>query len=73
MSDPARVSELIDDPTHRRLSELLKFRHFRRYYFELEYDWDRIDYLITTVRTAHPGVLAGIDRFVAFLRALKEG
>lgn len=28
--------------------------------------------LIAILRTVHPAVLAGIDRFVAFLRALEE-
>ena len=62
---------LVDDETYARLVELLKFRHFRRYYFELEYDWDRLDYLVGALRKAHPSVLAGIDRFQAFLSALR--
>ena len=62
--------ELIDQEAHSRLVELLKFRHFRRYYFEMEYDWDRIDFLITVLRKAHPAVLAGIDRFLEFLGSL---
>ena len=36
------------------LSELLRFRHFKRYYFELEYDWDRLDFLVAKLRQAHP-------------------
>jgi hypothetical protein len=40
-----------------RLTELLKFRHFRRYYFELEYDWDRLAFLRKILDQAHPIVL----------------
>ena len=61
---------LVDDQTYARLTELLKFRHFRRYYFEMEYDWDRIDYLVGVLRKTHSAVLEGIDRFLAFLSAL---
>ena len=34
----------VSDEAFPPLFELLKFRHFKRYYFELEYDWDRLDY-----------------------------
>jgi hypothetical protein len=61
---------LLDDETYTRLVELLKFRHFRRYYYETEYDWDRIDFLVTLLRKAHPAVLNGIDRFLGFLDEL---
>lgn len=30
---------VIPEPVAADLNELMKFRHFRRYYFELEYDW----------------------------------
>ncbi|WP_017293681.1 ribonuclease toxin HepT-like protein [Geminocystis herdmanii] len=29
------------------LDELRRFRHFKRYYYEFEYDWYRLDYLKT--------------------------
>ena len=63
-------ARLLDDQTYARLTELLKFRHFRRYYFEMEHDWDRIDYLVSVLRKTHSAVLEGIDRFLAFLSAL---
>jgi len=52
------------------LIELLKFRHFRRYYFEVEYDWDRLDFLVRKLEHAHPMVQADMERFLKFLRAL---
>ena len=54
------------------LFELLKFRHFKRYYFELEYDWDRLDYLVAKLRQAHPLVMEDLTRFARFLRAVED-
>lgn len=65
--------EVFDGPTYRRLVELLKFRHFRRYYYEIEYDWDRIDFLVTLLAKAHPEVLNGLTRFVEFLEQVERG
>lgn len=63
---PAAVS----NETFSSLFELLKFRHFKRYYFELEYDWDRLDFLVTKLRQVHPLVLRDLERFVHFTSAL---
>ena len=64
----AAVSEEAFPP----LLELLKFRHFKRYYFELEYDWDRLDFLVTKLRQAHPLVTRDLERFVRFASALDQ-
>jgi hypothetical protein len=34
---------IISDGLLSALDELLRFRHFRRHYFDLEYDWDRLE------------------------------
>ena len=60
----------VSDEAFPPLFELLKFRHFKRYYFELEYDWDRLDYLVTKLRQAHPLVTRDLERFVRFAAAL---
>lgn len=52
------------------LSELLRFPHFKRYYFELEYDWERLDFLVSKLRQAHPLVMRDLERFRRFLSAL---
>ena len=62
----AAVSEEAFSP----LFELLKFRHFKRYYFELEYDWDRLDFLVTKLRQVHPLITRDLERFVRFASAL---
>ena len=64
----AAVSQAAFSP----LFELLKFRHFKRYYFELEYDWDRLDFLVAKLAQAHPLVLHDLQRFERFMSALQE-
>ena len=60
----------VSEENYSALLELLKFRHFRRYYYELEYDWDRLDFLLKKLRQAHPRAIADLRRFQDFLRSL---
>ena len=62
----------VSEETFSPLFELLKFRHFKRYYFELEYDWDRLDFLVTKLREVHPLVTRDLERFVRFASALDQ-
>ena len=59
----------VSQTNYPNLLELLKFRHFR-YYFELEYDWDRLDFLVKKMKQAHPGVKQDLERFLSFLDQL---
>ena len=65
-------AKVVGDNNLVRLRELLRFRHFRRYYVEMEYDWARIDFLLATLDAAHPAVLADLQAFDAFLRAVRD-
>jgi hypothetical protein len=53
-----------------RVSELMKFRHFARYYYE--FDWRKLDYLAGVLREAHPKVLRDFQRFEGFLQRLVD-
>lgn len=66
---------VIDDETKSALMELLKFRHFSRYYFELDYDWDKLDFLLKKFAVAESTLPGQLARFIAFLNELagKEG
>jgi hypothetical protein len=64
---PGLRESVVSDETRRDLGELLKFRHFKRYYFEFEYDWDRIDFLLKKLKDVHPRLKSEIGAFVAFL------
>lgn len=63
-------TEVIGDETFSCLDEIRRFRHFNRYYYNLQYDWDRIDFLIAKMRQAHPLVTDDIKRFMAFVSDL---
>ena len=63
---------VISDVTHQALSELLKFRHFTRYYFELNYDWDKLHFLIKKFNEVHVVVRKEIQDFDAWLIELSK-
>jgi hypothetical protein len=61
---------VIAEQTARDLTELMRFRHFRRYYFELEYDWDKLEYLQKVFGRVTEALPADLQRFGGFLRQL---
>lgn len=61
---------VLADETVRLLHELRRFRHFSRYYFELDYDWERIDYLCGVYRRAIPLVKRDLAQFRVFWEGL---
>jgi hypothetical protein len=67
---PGVREPLLSDSTYSLLVEMLRFRHFRRYYFDVDLDWHRIDFLLGVYDRAMPLVNVDIDRFKDFLRRL---
>ncbi len=63
---------VISEKTFYLLDELRKFRHFKRYYYSLDYDWDRLDYLARTFEKVTRGCPSDIDRFTRFLKRLRR-
>ncbi|RKX79652.1 MAG: hypothetical protein DRP87_02385 [Spirochaetes bacterium] len=63
---------VIAEESYSILSELLKFRHFKRYYFELDYDWDKLDYLQKKFVRLQPLIREDLNQFQEFLRMLAE-
>jgi len=61
---------VLSDKTYSILSELLRFRHFKRYYYELEYDWERLDYLLKKLEQVKPLLEKDLDSFVLFLKRI---
>lgn len=61
---------VISEETTRDLGELMKFRHFRRYYFEFEYDWDKLDYLQKVFKRVAESLPPDLKKFREFLREL---
>jgi hypothetical protein len=66
---PAAISET----TCASLDELMRFRHFKRYYFNLEFDWNRLDYLLGLLRRVTPIVVTELERFGQFVIELIQG
>jgi hypothetical protein len=54
---------VISDELHAKLKELLRFRHFNRYYFELDYDWRKIELLMIIFREAFPLLRTELGEF----------
>jgi hypothetical protein len=60
---PGLREPVIDEGTKRDLAELLRFRHFKRYYFEFEYDWERLDFLVGKLKAPRGGRHRALPRF----------
>jgi hypothetical protein len=58
---------ILGDETQALLAELLRFRHFKRYYFDIGYDWDRLDFVGKKHARAVPLVIRDLARFREFL------
>ena len=52
------------------LEELLRFRHFKRYYFNLSYDWERLDEIIKRAKRVHLPLSSELRAFIQFLASL---
>jgi hypothetical protein len=62
---------VIQDETHALLLEFMKFRHFKRYYFEFDYDWDKLEYLEKKYIQAKELLKKDLKNFLVFLRELR--
>jgi len=63
---------VVSPATFSLLLELMLFRHFKRYYFELEYDWDKLDFLLGKYQECRRLVRQDLLRFIEFLEALEK-
>lgn len=52
------------------MARLENFRHFRRYYFELEYDWDKLEYLQKVFKRVIKQLPSDLAFFRTFLQQL---
>ena len=63
---------VVSDATADALGEILKFRHFTRYYFSFDYDWDKLEFLIGKFRRIRHSISAELDEFDRFLADLAD-
>ncbi len=62
----------ITHKTKEQLDELMRFRHFKRYYFQFDYDWRKIDLLIQIFRETVPELRSELAEFTAKLSEAAE-
>ena len=67
---PGLREPVIRDEVHDALQELMRFRHFRRYYFEMNYDMAKIDFLRQKLHFLHQELPTDLLRFQTFLQNL---
>lgn len=64
---------VLSDDSHRLLTELMRFRHFKRYYLELDYDWEKLQFLLSVVHRCFPLVRSELNAFrEQVVRGLEE-
>jgi len=63
---------VISSKPYAALDELRRFRHFHRYYFEMDYEWQRLEFLMSMLEDAWVPYNSDMDAFVTFLRQLAE-
>lgn len=69
---PGVRPRVISDESYTCLRELLRFRHFRRYYFEFEYDWEKLRMVETSCATASARLEQEFDAYERFLAEIAE-
>jgi hypothetical protein len=62
--------QVVSDEAAPILQELLRFRHFCRYYLEFDYDWDRLAFLQKKLAQVRPLIRRDLAAFLAFLDQL---
>ena len=59
--------QVIRNENYATLRELMEFRDFKWYYFELDYDWDKLEFVQKKFRQAVPMVEVDLKKFDEFL------
>lgn len=67
---PGLRPAVLRDEVHDALVELMRFRHFRRYYFEMNYDMEKIDFLHKKLEFLHRELPVDLLHFSQYLQNL---
>jgi len=59
--------QVIREQTAALLNELMRFRHFKRYYLELDFDWAKLEYLLDVYERVLPLLDRDLQEFKSFL------
>lgn len=69
---PGEREPLLSEISYQTAGELLRFRHFKRYYLEFDYDWDRLELVEKKFGNLRLNLEQDFDRFEQFLNQLAE-
>ena len=69
---PSVRERVISYASYTALSELRRFRHFKRYYFAFDYDWERLELVRAKYLACRAPVRAELAAYSAYLRRLAE-
>lgn len=67
---PGLRKAVLSQESYLLLDELRRFRHFKRYYFEFDYDWLKLDYLKIVYEKLVPLISLELESYIDFLREL---
>jgi len=63
---------VISDQSYKILDEFRRFRHFKRYYFDFAYDWDRLEFLQKKFDILIANIKNDLNSFIEFLNNLNN-
>ena len=69
---PSVRERVISDASYTALSELRRLRHFKRYYFAFDYDWERLELVRSKYLACRAPVRAELAAYSAYLQRLAE-
>ena len=69
---PGVRERVISDATCAALSELRRFRHFKRYYFAFDYDWERLELVRSKYLACRGHVRAELEAYASYVERLAE-
>jgi hypothetical protein len=69
---PGERPAVIDDRTGADLMEFLKFRHFTRYYFEFDYDREKLAFLGNKFNRTAEAIEVDLRAFISYLHELSN-
>ncbi len=67
---PGIRKRVISDDTFHDLEELLRFRHFKRYYIDFNYDWDRLELVRTKFLSVRSRLIDELTSYEDYLGIL---
>ncbi len=65
---PGIRKAVLSRESYQLLDELRRFRHFKRYYYDFEYDWSRLDYLRVIYERLAPLIQNELENYLNFLQ-----